>query len=89
MGNTTVFGEDLRELTTELLGMDFRRRPDGSGLVRFDVAADSSFLRALDRAEVELLLSGNQRAQRAETRRYDAFLMLVERVGEAARSSST
>jgi hypothetical protein len=46
-------------------------------------------LRALRLAEIELLLDDHPRARQEETRQYEAFLMVVDRIGEAARSSST
>ncbi len=69
--------------------MDVRRRPDGSAHVKFRLMPGSAFLRALRLAEIELLLDDDPRARQKETRQYDAFLMVVDRIGEAARSSST
>jgi hypothetical protein len=89
MGETLVFGEELDDLATELPAMDMRQRADGSAQVEFRLAPGSAFLRALRLAEIELLLDDHPRARQEETRQYEAFLMVVDRIGEAARSSST
>lgn len=84
-----VLGERLDDLARELQAMRFDEHDDGMTRVEFTSHEDGPFFRAFRRAEAEVVLSGGRRAWNTETRQYDAFLMVFDRVREAVTSSTT
>ena len=89
MTDLMVFGERLDDLGADLQAMTTVPGRDGTTHVEFRLDDDGPLLRALRRAEVEVILSGNPRGRHAETRRYDAFLLVCHRITEAVAASAT
>jgi hypothetical protein len=89
LSNVVVLGERLDDLAEALQAMRVQPGADGGARVDFAEREDSPFFRAFRRAEAELILSGDRRAWKSETRQYDAFLILVDRIANAARATTT
>jgi hypothetical protein len=93
MRDVVVFGERCADLAAELTVLDFDIPPAGTARVSGTVPMDGPLLRAMYRAEAELLLgdveamaAGIYEHRTPEQRRADAFVLLFERIGEAVRS---
>jgi hypothetical protein len=89
MADDMVLGERLDDLAAEMLAMSFEPHEDGTTRVDFTLKDDASFFRALRRAEALAIMSGDRRAWNTETRQYDAFLVVIERVKEAVKVAAT
>jgi hypothetical protein len=90
MSELMVLGERCTDIADELAGMDMRFLPNGMARCTARMRADGPLVRALYRAEAELLLAdatdmadGRYVGRTPEQRRADAFLELVSRFTKA------
>jgi hypothetical protein len=91
MRNAIVLGERAGDLADEMLGLDVSFHPDMTATVSGKLKMDGPLMRAFLRAEAELLVSdadamaaGRYEFRTAGQRRVDAFVLVAERLGEAA-----
>jgi hypothetical protein len=96
MTDVLVLGERFDDVGDELVGFDVEWRDDGRAEVTGRMSADGALMRALCRAEAELLLAdadamaaGTYRGRTPDQRRADAFVLVAERLGEAAQSMAS
>jgi hypothetical protein len=90
MGDVNVLGESLDDLGVALRSLDVRTKPTGECTVTGSITEEGPFLRALFRAEAELLTAdadalaaGRWTYRTPEQRRADAFVLMAERLGAA------
>jgi hypothetical protein len=91
MSDLMVLGERCGDLAAELSGLELEMLPGDLARLSGKVAVDGPLMRAMHRAEAELLLAdaaamaaGRYAHRTSEQRRHDAFLVLVGRLIEAA-----
>lgn len=91
MRDTCVLGERYGDIADEMLGMDVDVHPDGTTTVSGRLQMNGPLWRAVLRAEAELLLAdadamaaGRYETRTQDQRRNDAFVLVAERLGEAA-----
>lgn len=96
MPQTTVFGESLDDVGQALLAMRWRPRADGSGTLSGNIQPQGPLLRAMFRAEAELLLedaaemANEEWEHRTQSRRgADALVRVAERLAASASASAT
>lgn len=91
MRDTIVLGERAGDLADELLGLDLSLHSDMTATVSGQMRMDGPLWRAILRAEAELLLAdaeamaaGRYEGRTQDRRRTDAFVLVAERLGQAA-----
>ena len=91
MTEPTVLGESLVELATTLYDLEWQPSADGRVCIGGEMPAGGPLLRALFRAEAELLLddvaamvAGDWEYRTQEERSADAFVLLTQRLTSAA-----
>jgi hypothetical protein len=94
MSTNLIMGESADDIRDALFGLNVEFRPDGRPTLRGTVPTGGPFIRALMRAEAELLAAdavamqtGVHEACTPDQRRADAFRLLVHRVEEHARAA--
>ena len=92
MRDTIVLGERAGDVADEMLGMVVDIHADGTATVSGPMRMNGPLGRAILRAEAELLLAdademaaGRYDGRTQDQRRTDAFVLVAERLGEAAR----
>jgi len=94
MSSNLIMGESADDIVTEMRQMNITKRVDGTA--RLDGAVDSEgpFVRALMRAEAELLVAdaaamsfGTYKDRTPDQRRHDALLLILHRMEEHARAA--
>ena len=90
MRDTIIFGERVDDIGDELLGLEITDRSGGGVTVEVPFKQDGPLLRALFRAEAELLIAdaeamaaGSFRGRTPGQRQADALVLVAERLGEA------
>jgi len=86
-----VLGERCGDIADELLGLDISFHSDMTATVSGQMQMNGPLWRAILRAEAELLLAdadamaaGRYGGRTQDRRRTDAFVLVAERLGEAA-----
>ena len=92
MKDMIVLGERCDDLAFEMLALDFEVRPDEMAEIRGTVAIDGPLVRAMYRAEAELLLAdaesmslGVHVHRTPEQRRCDAFCLVFVRLTDVVK----
>jgi hypothetical protein len=93
MRDAIIFGERLSEIADEMLGFDVTKRPGGGVSLDGRFAQDGPLLRAIFRAEAELLLAdasamaaGAWAWRDPDQRCAAAFMLVVDRINEAVHA---
>jgi hypothetical protein len=94
MSSNLILGESADEICEALLGMDLQLRPRGTARLNGKVDATGPLVRALLRAEAELLVAdalamkvGTYEERTPAQRRADALMLVTHRTAEVTRAA--
>jgi hypothetical protein len=94
MSSNLIMGESADDIVTEMRQMKLSKYADGSGQLDGAVDSEGPFVRALMRAEAELLVAdaaamsfGTYEDRTPDERRHDALLLILHRMEEHARAA--
>jgi hypothetical protein len=94
MSSNLILGESADEICQALLGLDLAVRADGTSTLKGAVEPGGPLVRALMRAEAELLVAdalamrvGTYLDRTPAQRRHDALMLVMHRVRELGRAA--